>query len=127
MNLTYLFIAHDLSMVRHISHRLGVMYLGHLVELGESEEIYRNHKHPYTEALLSAIPIPDPDVAKKTEPIILEGDVPSPINPPSGCPFRTRCVYSFKRCSVEKPELVDIGNQHWVACHKIIGEEKKHV
>lgn len=118
-DLTYLFIAHDLSMVRHISDRIGVMYLGHLVELGESEEIYLHHLHPYTEALLSAIPIPDPKVAKENEPILLEGDVPSPINPPSGCPFRTRCKQAVEQCEKENPKLIEVKPQHFVACHQV--------
>ena len=119
LGLTYLFIAHDLSMVRHISDRIGVMYLGKLVEIGDSEEIYNRHRHPYTEALLSSVPIPDPDVAKTSEPIILQGDLPSPINPPSGCRFRTRCPYAMEICAKEEPAMVDVGNNHCVACHKV--------
>ena len=119
LGLTYLFIAHDLSMVRHISDRIGVMYLGKLVEIGDSEEIYNRHRHPYTEALLSSVPIPDPDVAKTSEPIILQGDLPSPINPPSGCRFRTRCPYAMEICAKEEPAMVDVGNNHCVACHRV--------
>lgn len=115
--LTYLFIAHDLSMVKHIADRIGVMYLGKLVEVSPSDELYNNPNHPYTQALLSAIPIPDPKVAKSNERIVLEGDVPSPINPPSGCTFRTRCSYVMDICSKEEPLLVDIGEGHMSACH----------
>ena len=119
MGLTYLFIAHDLSVVKHISNRIGVMYLGKLVEIGDSEEIYKNHLHPYTEALLSSVPIPNPDLAKEKEPIILQGDIPSPIAPPSGCRFRTRCPYAMEICAREEPAMVDVGNNHCVACHKV--------
>jgi len=119
LGLTYLFIAHDLSVVRHISNRIGVMYLGKLVEIGDSEEIYSRHRHPYTEALLSSVPIPDPDVAKTSEPILLQGDLPSPINPPSGCRFRTRCPYAMDICAKEEPAMVDVGNNHCVACHRV--------
>ncbi|WP_373000812.1 ABC transporter ATP-binding protein [Lutispora sp.] len=115
--LTYLFIAHDLSMVRHISDRIGVMYLGSLVEVADRNELYDNPIHPYTKALLSSIPIPDPELAEKTERIILEGDVPSPINPPSGCKFRTRCKYKSDICKETVPKLIDVGNKHYVACH----------
>ena len=114
-NLTYIFISHDLSVVRHISDRVGVMYLGALVELTEKEELYNNPLHPYTQALLSAVPQPDPDIKK--ERIILTGDVPSPANPPSGCKFHTRCKYKMEVCEKEEPKFVDAGNGHFIACH----------
>ncbi len=113
--LTYLFIAHNLAVVRHVSDRIGVMYLGKLMEVADTKELFDNPLHPYTQALLSAIPIPDPDVKK--ERIILQGDIPSPINPPSGCPFRTRCMYAKDICAEKTPPLVDIGDGHYVACH----------
>ncbi|WP_459129580.1 ABC transporter ATP-binding protein [Guggenheimella bovis] len=115
--LTYLFIAHDLSMVKHISDRIGVMYLGKLVELASSDELYDNPMHPYTIALLSAIPIPDPIMSEKSKRIILEGDVPSPINPPSGCHFRTRCPKAMEICAKEEPEWKEIAPGHFGACH----------
>ena len=119
LGLTYLFIAHDLSMVRHISNRIGVMYLGKLVEVGESEEIYQHHLHPYTEALLSSVPVPDPEKARNSRPILLEGDIPSPIDPPSGCRFRTRCPYAMELCARQEPALIETGNNHAVACHRV--------
>ncbi|WP_400163104.1 ABC transporter ATP-binding protein [Brevibacillus sp. TJ4] len=115
--LTYLFISHDLSMVRHISHKVGVMYLGNLVEIADAHELYTNMQHPYTKALLSALPIPDPDLAEKSERIHLQGDVPSPLNPPPGCAFQTRCAYAVQACRETKPQLKDMGNGHQVACH----------
>lgn len=118
MGIAYLFIAHDIGMVKHISDRIGVMYLGHLVELGESDELYGRPMHPYTKALISSIPIPDPDIGKRRRRIVLEGELPSPINPPSGCPFRTRCPYAYKRCAQEMPALSDVGG-HLVACWKV--------
>ena len=113
--LSYLFIAHNLNVVEHISDRVAVMYLGQIVELASDTDLYNNPQHPYTEALLSAVPIPDPTVKKKR--IILEGDVPSPIDPPSGCHFHTRCMYKEKICEEEAPEFKHIGGGHWVACH----------
>ncbi|MFT8320290.1 MAG: oligopeptide/dipeptide ABC transporter ATP-binding protein [Bacillus sp. (in: firmicutes)] len=122
--LTYLFIAHDLSMVKQISDRIGVMYLGNLVELTKSQELYARPLHPYTEALLSAIPIPDPDLEDQRERIILEGELPSPINPPSGCVFRTRCPKAMDICTKEKPLWQEVGTNHFVACH-LYKEDKK--
>lgn len=117
MNLTYLFIAHDLSMVKHISDRVAVMYLGTMVELASSKELYDKPLHPYTQALLSAIPIPDPEVEKSRQRILLEGDVPSPINPLPGCRFRGRCRYAKDICSNEVPVFREVGPNHYVACH----------
>ena len=119
MGLTYLFIAHDLSMVKHISDRIGVMYLGQLAEVAESDELYHHPQHPYTRALLSAIPIPDPDLTRKNKRIILEGDVPSPIDPPAGCRFASRCPMATRRCREETPVLEDRGAEHFVACHNV--------
>lgn len=115
--LTYLFIAHDLSVVKHISDRVAVMYLGKIVELAEKEELYRNPQHPYTKALLSAIPLPNPTL--KRERIILEGDVPSPVNPPTGCHFHTRCRYAQEVCRTADPVFKDYGGEHFVACHMV--------
>ena len=116
LGLTYLFIAHDISVVRHISNRIGVMYLGNLVELAESYELYRNPIHPYTKTLMSAVPIPDPVVTRARERVILEGDIPSPINPPSGCKFHTRCPYATERCSVDVPPEFSLSETHKVRC-----------
>lgn len=117
LGLTYLFIAHDLSVVRHISNRIGVMYLGNLVELGESYELNRNPIHPYTKTLLSAVPVPDPDITRSRNRIVLEGDVPSPMNPPKGCRFHTRCPYAKPICSKKVPEFKEYDTDHWAACH----------
>ena len=117
LGLTYLFIAHDLAMVKYISDRIGVMYLGKIVELCEGQTLYKNPTHPYSQALLSAIPIADPDVAATMERIPLEGTVPSPINPPSGCKFRTRCRYAMDICKEVEPELEEVAPDHFVACH----------
>lgn len=119
MGLTYLFIAHDLSIVKHISDRIGVMYLGKLVELADSYELITRSAHPYTRSLISAIPIADPKTARASRRIPLQGDVPSPLNPPSGCRFRTRCPYATEQCSEECPEFREISPGHWAACHNL--------
>jgi oligopeptide/dipeptide ABC transporter ATP-binding protein len=118
-NLTYLFIAHDLSMVRHICDRVAVMYLGIIVELAERNELYENPMHPYTQALLSAVPIPDPKRDRQRHRTILSGEIPSPINPPSGCRFHPRCPVAFEKCSLDIPEWLEASPDHWVACHLV--------
>ncbi|WP_438433400.1 ABC transporter ATP-binding protein [Gorillibacterium sp. sgz500922] len=115
--LTYLFIAHDLAMVKHISDRIGVMYLGKMMEITSSTKLYAKPLHPYTQSLLSAIPIPDPEVERTRERIILQGEVPSPLNPPSGCPFRTRCPHAMEICSKEMPPMKEIEEGHYAACY----------
>ena len=122
-SLTYLFISHDLSVVEHISNTIGVMYLGNLVEYGPKEDIFRNPLHPYTNALFSAIPMPDPDV--KMNRVILEGSIPSPANPPAGCKFHTRCARCMERCKTEEPIQREIEPGHFVVCH-LYDEERKH-
>ena len=116
LGVAYLFIAHDLLVVQHISNRIAVMYLGHVVELADANELMSDPKHPYTQSLLSAVPIPDPRTARKKNRIVLEGDVPSPLKMPSGCPFRTRCRYATEQCAMERPDLTDRGGGHMVAC-----------
>ena len=119
LKLTYLFVAHNLLVVRHISNRIAVMYLGHIVEFAESEELFENPLHPYTLSLLSAIPVPDPNIAKNSKRIIMQGDIPSPLNAPSGCPFRTRCPKATEQCALSRPKLIEIKPGHQVACHLI--------
>jgi oligopeptide transport system ATP-binding protein len=116
-NLTYIFVAHDLGVIRHVSDRIAVMYLGKIVEIGPADEVYSDPIHPYTLSLLSALPIPDPRVNAAREPLVLEGDLPSPANPPAACRFHTRCPYATEICSEVEPELVHHGNGHWAACH----------
>ncbi len=118
LGLTYLFIAHDLLVVRHISDRIAVMYLGRMVELADAAEIYDHPMHPYSKSLLSAVPVPDPKTARANKRIVLTGDIPSPLNAPSGCPFRTRCQYASEQCVAEMPEFKEVSKGHFVACHK---------
>ena len=119
LGLTYLFIAHDLLVVRHISDRIAVMYLGKMVELADAKTIYERPLHPYSKSLLSAVPVPDPKIARANKRIMLEGDIPSPLNAPSGCPFRTRCPYATEQCAAEMPAFKEVEKGHFVACHRV--------
>lgn len=117
LGLTYLFIAHDLLIVKHISSRIAVMYLGKMVEIADSDEIYNHPIHPYSQSLLSSVPVPDPEIARTNQRIVLSGDIPSPLHAPSGCPFRTRCRFATEKCAESMPPLTDRGDGHFVACH----------
>ena len=119
LGLTYLFIAHDLLVIRHVSDRIAVMYLGKMVELADADEMYSHPLHPYSRSLLSAVPVPDPRIARANKRIVLSGDIPSPLNAPSGCPFRTRCPYASEQCAVEMPEFKEVSKGHFVACHNL--------
>ena len=119
LGLTYLFIAHDLLVVRHISDRIAVMYLGRMVELADASEIYDHPLHPYSQSLLSAVPVPDPKAARANERIVLKGDIPSPLDAPSGCPFRTRCRYATDKCAQSMPDFEEVSSGHFVACHRV--------
>ncbi len=119
LGLTYLFIAHDLLVVRYISDRIAVMYLGKMVELASAEEIYNHPLHPYSQSLMSAVPVPDPKIARANKRIVLSGDIPSPLNAPSGCPFRTRCQYATDKCAEAMPEFKEVSKNHFVACHRV--------
>ena len=119
LGLTYLFVAHDLLVVRHISDRIAVMYLGKMVELADADEIYNHPLHPYSQSLLSAVPVPDPKVARANKRIVLSGDIPSPLNAPSGCPFRTRCRYATEACAQSMPPFTEVERGHFVACHRV--------
>lgn len=125
LGLSYLFISHDMSVVKYVSDRIAVMYLGHIVELADKEELFCNTLHPYTQALMNAIPVPDPTIKRKEA--VLKGDIPSPIDTPAGCPFHSRCQYATDRCRAEAPQLVDVGNGHYLACHNHVKGESQYV